>query len=112
MSDLPTPESLALTSRAEVATERPARYAKQLVSHMGHKVPVEEIENGHRITFNRDGNFNGYGDVLVFASERGEQLVLLAHADDDERLSRVEGILGRHLEKFGERDGLKVVFEQ
>lgn len=112
MSNLPSLETMSLTSRAEVATDRPARYAKQLVSHMGHKVPVEEIENGHRITFNRDGNFNGYGDVLVIAAGSGEQLILLAHANDDDRLARVESVLGRHLEKFGERDGLKVVFER
>lgn len=112
MTEYPSPEAMPLTSRAIVETDRPARYAKQLVSHLGHKVPIVEIEDGHRITFNRDDVFNGCGDVLVTVVDGAECLVLLAHAEDDERLSRVEGVLSRHLKKFGEREGLKVTFER
>jgi hypothetical protein len=39
------------TSTATVATATPARYAKQLVSHLGHKLPVEQTADGHRLRF-------------------------------------------------------------
>ncbi|MDY6050967.1 MAG: DUF2218 domain-containing protein [Rothia sp. (in: high G+C Gram-positive bacteria)] len=48
-SQYPAIETLTLRSRAVVETDRPARYAKQLASHFGHKITVEEIESGHRL---------------------------------------------------------------
>lgn len=106
----PALESLTVRSRAVVETDRPARYAKQLASHFGHKILVEEVEGGHRLTFNRDGNFGGYGDVLVQQVDGVERLVLLAYAATAEGRERLEGVLGRHLERFGEKDGLVVTF--
>lgn len=90
-----------ITSRADVATDRPARYAKQLVSHLGrHTAPVEE-ENGHRLIF-------GAGTCLVSSDE--DTLVLLASAQDTESLARVEDVVGRHLIRFGEKDELVVTW--
>lgn len=106
MGNYPAVETLGFTSEALVETERPERYAKQLVSHLGRKVPSVEIENGHRLTFNRDDIFRGYGDVLVMDGK----LVLRAYAANTEDLQVLNGVLGRHLERFGERDGLTVNF--
>ena len=39
-----------LTSRADVATDSPARYAKQLVSHLGRKVSFVEDDDGATAT--------------------------------------------------------------
>lgn len=39
-----------------------------------------------------------------------ERLVLLAYAESPEKRERLEGVLGRHLERFGEKDGLAVTF--
>lgn len=110
MSDFPAIETMKYVSEALVNTDRPERYAKQLASHLGHKITCEEIADGYRLTFNRDGHFNGYGDVLVLDEGDAFRLTLCAYAPDAECLERIEGILGRHLERFGERDGLKVVF--
>lgn len=106
----PAIDTLPACSRAVVLTDRPARYAKQLASHFGHKITVEEVEGGHRLTFNRDGNFGGYGDVLVQEVNGVERLVLLTYAETSEKRERLEGVLGRHLERFGEKDGLAVTF--
>ena len=106
----PNISMMSARSRAVVLTDRPARYAKQLASHFGHKILVEEIEGGHRLTFNRDGNFGGYSDVLVQKVDGVERLVLLAYAETPEKRERLEGVLGRHLERFGEKDGLAVTF--
>ncbi|MFW0109355.1 DUF2218 domain-containing protein [Rothia sp. P13129] len=110
MSVYPAISELACSAQAVVETSRPARYAKQLISHMCHKVPCEEIVDGHRITFNREGIFSGYGDVLVTDIAGETKLVLWAYAEDKERLERVKGVLIRHLERFGEREGLSAHF--
>ena len=47
---------------AEVQIERPARYGKQLASHLGHKAPVTELENGWSLAI-------GTGTGLVLPSE-------------------------------------------
>ena len=51
----PAAESLPVRQRAIVATDRPARYIKQLGSHMGRKLGTAELPDGLRLTFNRDG---------------------------------------------------------
>ena len=90
-----------LTARADVATDSPERYAKQLVAHLGRKV-----------AFSTDGATSsarfgaGTGRVVVGDGV----LTLLAEAPDAEALARVEDVLGRHLERFGQRNELVVTW--
>lgn len=92
-----------LTSVANVATDTASRYAKQLVSHLGRRRPVEELpDGGYRMTF-------GSGEGVV--EPRDDRLVLRATAPDAQTLSTVQDVLGRHLERFGRRDGLTVTWE-
>lgn len=96
MNDSTTP---AVASRADVATDVPARYAKQLVSHLGRK-----------LDFATDGNVStaaigaGTGQVVV----GDEVLTLLATGPDEESVATVEHVLGSHLERFAQRDELAV----
>ena len=91
----------ALTSRADVPTGDPARYAKQLVAHLGRRV---EFTTEGALSSARFGQ--GTGRVLV-----GEGvLTLLAEAPDAEALARVQDVLGRHLERFGQRNELVVTW--
>lgn len=90
-----------IESVAHVATARPERYLKQLVSHLGRNVDAEQSEDGQ----------NG---VLIFSSgncalsaEPG-RLRMVARAEDVERLAAVEDVVARHLVRFGERDQLVV----
>ncbi|MBX3099950.1 MAG: DUF2218 domain-containing protein [Salinibacterium sp.] len=92
-----------LNSRADVVTERPGRWAKQLVSHLSNKVSHEKTERGDELAIG-----DGLGVVIV---ESGS-IVLEAHADSAEDLARVEDVLGRHLERFAEKDGLKVTWSR
>lgn len=89
------------SSTAVIVTDRPDRYAKQLVSHLGRRVPVEMAPggNGHRLTFD-------YGLGIVTAEPH--RLLLRAEAADSDGLSRVEDVLARHLERFGEEAALAV----
>ena len=89
-----------LSSRADVRTEAPARYAKQLVSHLGRKVPFTEDADGAWTTIVG----NARGRIVV----GDDTLTLRAEAPDVETLNRIEHALGSHLERFGARAGLTV----
>ena len=91
----------ALTARADVPTAAPARYAKQLLSHLC-----------RRVTWATDGDTStaelagGTGTVIV-----GDGVItLLAQAPDAEALARVQHVLGSHLERFGQRNELSVTW--
>lgn len=104
----PSIDAMKFTATALVITDRPARYGKQLASHMGHKLTVVEIEGGYRLTFNRDGNFGGYGDLI----SRENGLEMTVYALTAEGAQRVADVLDRHLVRFGERDDLVVNFSE
>ena len=110
MSEYPPAESLPVRQRAVVATERPARYVKQLGSHMGRKIDTAELPGGLRLTFNRDGIFRGYGDLLI--DEPNNALIMEVRAEDEEKATNIAGVLDRHLVRFGERDELVVEFRR
>jgi uncharacterized protein len=90
-----------LSARADVPTDAPERYAKQLVSHLGRR--VEWSTDGATSTA-RFGD--GTGRVVV-----GDGVLTLhAEAPDAEGLARVQDVLGRHLERFGQRNELVVTW--
>ena len=90
-------------AHALVATDAPARYAKQLLSHLGRKVAVEPVE-GHDDAAGRLRIGDGTGEVIP----GDEVLLLTATAPDPDQLDRVKDVLGRHLERFGARRELVV----
>jgi hypothetical protein len=90
--------SESLTARADVRTDVPERYAKQLVSHLGRRT---------------EWTTKGPTSTADIASGRGVGegvLTLRATAPDAETLDRVQDVLGRHLERFGQRNELVVVW--
>ena len=93
--------TLPFSSRADVATDAPARYAKQLLSHLG-----------HRVTFTTEGPSShaeiagGVGTIITGDGV----LTMIAEAPDEESLARVEDVLGRHLVRFGQRNELTVTW--
>ena len=94
------------TSRAVVTTGSSARYAKQLLSHLGRKVPVEDVDGSpeaRRLVF-------AYGAGVV-TPETG-RLLLEAVAPDAESLAKVEDVLARHLVRFGQRVELTVSWQR
>lgn len=90
------------TARANVVTTNPERYAKQLVEHLGHRLGVEPVEGGQRLVFDV-----GSCDVLA----GGADLVLQATAVDAAGLDRVTDVVGRHLERFGQRAEIVVSWQ-
>ena len=88
-------------ARADVVTDNPGRYAKQLVSHLGHK-----------LAFTTDGATStatigdGTGQIVV-----GDGVLTLhASGDDEQALALVEQVLGSHLERFAQREPLVITW--
>ncbi len=90
-------------SRADVSTAVPGRYAKQLVSHLGRK--VEFVQDGDTWTAHVAG-------AVARITVQDRLLVLQAEAPDDQGLARLEGALGNHLERFGQRRELTVTWQR
>lgn len=90
-----------MNSQASVAIERPERWAKQLVSHLGNRAEVTETEEGSKLALTV-----GVGHVSV-----ADGCVLLkAEAPDEESLAKVENVLGGHLERFAHDHEIKVIW--
>ena len=105
----PASASFPLIATASVSTERAARYGKQLVSHMGHKITGswdEEAGNGY-LLFDREGPVLGRFDVIASASDLRLEL-----RTEPERADRLEFIIGIHLARFGARDSLAISWER
>jgi hypothetical protein len=101
-------EGSAVTARlraiADVRTETPARYAKQLVSHLGRKVEFATDGDTSTATFFEFGT----GSIVVGDGV----LTLLAESPTAEGLARVQHVLGDHLQRFGQRDELVVTWRE
>ena len=105
----PASASFPLIATASVSTERAARYGKQLVSHMGHKITGswdEEAGSGY-LLFDREGPVLGRFDVIASASDLRLEL-----RTEPERADRLEFIVGIHLARFGARDSLAISWER
>ena len=104
-----TSASFPLIATASVSTKRAARYGKQLVSHMGHKITGswdEEAGSGY-LLFDREGPVLGRFDVIASASDLRLEL-----RTEPERADRLEFIVGIHLARFGARDSLAISWER
>lgn len=105
----PTPASFPLASTASVPTQRAARYGKQLVSHMAHKITGfwdEEAGSGY-LLFDREGPVLGRFDVIASPS-----VLRLELRTTPERAAHLEHVAGIHLARFGARDGLTIAWRR
>jgi hypothetical protein len=91
-----------LSASAVVPTSAAPRYAKQLVAHLGRRANVQSEPEGERLLFDT-------GSCLLVRGT--DALRLHATAETLEGLQRVENIVGGHLERFGQRDGLAVSWQ-
>lgn len=88
-------------SRADVVTDAPARYAKQLLSHLGRTLTL----TGDAVSAPATAVIGAATAGIVV----GEGVLTLAAAgDDEESVARVEHVLGSHLERFAHREALTV----
>jgi hypothetical protein len=90
-----------IESVATVPTDRPERYLKQLISHLGTQIDAEKSEDGH------SGTLIFSAGSCALTAEPGK-LHMTARAQDPERLAAVEDVVARHLVRFGEKEALAV----
>lgn len=90
------------TSTAAVLTDRPARYAKQLVAHLTRRAEGEwsEDEGVGAVRFLFGQATLVAGDGLLEIQVQGEDL------------DHLEDVVGRHLVRFGTRDELVVTWQR
>jgi len=88
-----------MVSEARVPTEKSAIYMKQLCRHFGHRVRTDWTDEAGRIEFE-------FGVCELRAEP--DALVLTGTAEDDESTSRLENVVGSHLERFAHREELQV----
>lgn len=90
------------TATALVLTDRPERYAKQLVSHMSRRCETTWDDDSRSGTI-----LIGEDKALTEVRPRRDGLELTLHAEGD-ALERYEHVIGIHLARFGAKDGLVV----
>ena len=108
-SHSPAQTSFPLASTASVPTQRAARYGKQLVSHMAHKITGfwdEDAGSGY-LLFDREGPVLGRFDVIASPSNLRLEL-----RTTPERAAHLEHVAGIHLARFGARDGLTIAWRR
>ncbi|MGA5893742.1 DUF2218 domain-containing protein [Streptomyces venetus] len=87
------------SSTASVSTTSPERYAKQLAAHLGRRAQVRQIDGDTEITFDEGACLLQPGDNVLH---------LRASSRDEDGLAIVKDVVGRHLERFGQRHELRV----
>lgn len=90
------------TITGTMATDRPERYAKQLTSHWAARGPVTE-EDGALVQ-----RWEG-GQVIVLRPA-GDHLAVEVSVAEGEDAQQFADVVARHLERFGQRDELTVVW--
>ncbi len=94
-----TTDTPLLRARADVTTDRPDRWLKQLASHLGRKATVTELDDATVLGIGTGScTLRAGDDVLSFAAE----------APDEESLARVQQVVGGHFERFAAKEGLTV----
>jgi hypothetical protein len=102
VTEIGSEQQADIRSRAEVATDKPVPYMRQLCKHFGHKVDAPIGEDSGYIEFEF-----GRCDLQANAGT----LTLELSAADTESHERMERVIGSHLERFGRRDNLSVAWQ-
>ena len=94
-------------SVAHVPTDRPARYGRQLVAHMGRKITTSWDDDSATglLSFDLEGPVTG---VVELACDDGALVLTLRTTEAD--LARLEQVTGIHLARFGHKEGLAVAW--
>jgi hypothetical protein len=90
------------TVTGTMATDRPERYAKQLVSHWAQRGPVTQ-EDGATVQRWESGN------VIVLRPAEGLLAVEVSVPEGGD-VQRFAEVVKVHLERFGKKDELEVVW--
>lgn len=96
----------ALSSAARVSIASPRRYLGQLCKHFAHKMPATYADDYGSGQI----EFPDLGICTLEADEASGLLVMRATAPAEDELARLEGVMGRHLERFAFREPVAVTW--
>jgi hypothetical protein len=91
------------TLNGSMPTDRPERYAKQLMSHWSERGTLTQDEVSSRLDWHT-------GQVLTLTPREGALEVTISVPEDADVESFAD-VVARHLERFGQRDELHVQWE-
>lgn len=91
------------TITGSMTTERPERYARQLTSHWSARGTTEDVEGASVMRWTS-------GQVIELRPVDGALQVAVS-VPDGEDLTRFAQVVKEHLERFGRRDELDVVWD-
>ncbi|BCY05347.1 DUF2218 domain-containing protein [Actinoplanes sp. L3-i22] len=89
------------TATASVTTDNAPRYAKQLASHLGRRSEIKEVGADTVIVLT-------VGECRLHSTPEALELTATAASAGD--LQTVTGVVGSHLERFGQRNELAVTW--
>lgn len=93
-----------MSKRGTMTTERPERYAKQLAGHWSAKADVTEDGDVRTLVM-------GGGQTVVLRPVDGALAIEVSVPDDgDLDVDRWAQVVADHLQRFGQRDELEVVW--
>jgi hypothetical protein len=90
------------TRSGSMATDRPDRYARQLASHWSKRGPVTEEDGATVMRWTT-------GQVIEMRPVEGA-LEVSVSVPDDADLEGFSDVVAQHLQRFGQRDELEVVW--
>ena len=93
--------TVTLTGRA--ATDRAARWNKQLASHLGRKIDTELGADGVATVH--------MADATAVLTPTATTLELAFSGPTETHLMRLAGVVVSHFERFGEKDGITVEWD-
>lgn len=93
INDVETPTMLHTVAR--ISSERASIYLQQLCKHFAHKAPVEFTPEQGQITF---------ASGICRLTAQDNVLTLMADAEDDEKMTRLQGVVEKHLIRFAFRE--------
>lgn len=91
------------TITGQMKTDRPERYAKQLASHWAKRGPASEEDGATVLRWEA-------GQVISMVPQDGT-LAVEVSVPEGEDLARFAQVVKVHLERFGQRDELTVVWD-
>jgi DNA-binding PadR family transcriptional regulator len=95
MNNINSEAPTMLHTIARIETERASIYLQQLCKHFAHKAPVEFTPEKGQITF---------ASGICRLEAKDGVLTLMADSEDDERMTRLQGVVEKHLIRFAFRE--------
>ncbi|MGC3992867.1 MAG: DUF2218 domain-containing protein [Propionicimonas sp.] len=92
---------MTILSTGTVATDRPARYGKQLTAHLSRRHGGEWDEDAATGWIN-------FGDGRAVLTTADGVLTITVDSPDEETAGRIEEVIERHLVRFATQDELAV----